>query len=61
MRIKPFLSIERSIGDYRKLEDSEKSRAACVAFLQKRLIFFYPDDPHLVQQLSALANELGGR
>jgi hypothetical protein len=30
-----------------------------VAFLQKRLIYFYPDSPHIVQQISALAEELG--
>ena len=55
-----FLSIVRSVAHYRKLEDSERSRAACVAFLQKRLIYFYPDNPDLVQQISALAEELGG-
>ena len=55
-----FLSVVRSVAHYRKLEDSERSRAACVAFLQKRLIYFYPDNPDLVQQISALAEELGG-
>jgi glycosyltransferase involved in cell wall biosynthesis len=55
-----FLSMVRSIEHYRKVEDSERSRAACVAFLQKRLIYFYPDNPHIVQQISALAEELGG-
>lgn len=50
----------RCIEHYRKLEDSEKSRAACVAFLQNRLIYFYPDRPQLVQQICALAEALGG-
>ena len=55
-----FLSIVRCIAHYRKLEDSEKSRAACVAFLQNRLIYFYPDSPYIVQLMSDLAEELGG-
>ena len=54
-----FQTVVRCIEHYRKLEDSERSRAACVAFLQKRLIYFYPDSPHIVQQISALAEELG--
>ena len=55
-----FKTILRCIEHYRKLEDSERSRAACVAFLQNRLIYFYPDSPHIVKQMSALAEELGG-
>ena len=55
-----FEATVRCIEHYRKLEDSERSRAACVAFLQNRLIFFYPDSPHIVKQISALAKELGG-
>lgn len=55
-----FLSITRCVEHYLELEDSEKSRAACVAFLQNRLIYFYPDNPHIVRQISALAEELGG-
>jgi hypothetical protein len=31
-----------------------------VALLQNRLIFFFPDSPHTVKQISALAEELGG-
>ena len=55
-----FLSSIRCVAHYRKLEDSERSRAACVAFLQNRLIYFYPDNPHLVQQIITLAEHLGG-
>src|SRR5258708_37243640 len=53
-------STVRCIEHYRKLEDSEKSRAACLAFLQSRLIFFYPDSPHIEKQMCALAKELDG-
>jgi glycosyltransferase involved in cell wall biosynthesis len=55
-----FLSTVRCIAHYRKLEDGERAHAACVAFLQNRLIYFYPDHPQIVQQISALAEELGG-
>jgi GT2 family glycosyltransferase len=55
-----FQAIVQCIECYRKLEDSERSRAACVKFLQHRLIYFYPESPHLVRQISALAEELGG-
>jgi hypothetical protein len=55
-----FQSTVRCIEHYRNLEDSEKSRAACVALLQKRLIYFYPDDQDIVGQMGALAEELGG-
>jgi glycosyltransferase involved in cell wall biosynthesis len=55
-----FESTVRSIAHYRKLEDTERSRAACVAFLQNRLIYFYPESPDIVTQMSALAEELGG-
>ena len=53
-------TIVRCIEHYRKLEDNERTRAACVAFLQNRLIYFYPDSPHIVQEISLLAEELGG-
>jgi len=55
-----FESTVRCVEHYRKLENTERSRAACVAFLQNRLIYFYPDSPHIVKQMSALAGELGG-
>jgi hypothetical protein len=55
-----FQSTARCIEHYRKLEDSERSRAACIAFLQHRLMYFYPDSPHLVEKISALAEQLGG-
>jgi glycosyltransferase involved in cell wall biosynthesis len=55
-----FQTTVRSIEHYRKLEDSESTRAACVKFLQNRLIYFYPESPRIVKQISALAEELGG-
>src|SRR5262249_29958655 len=42
-----FQTTVRCIEHYRALEDNETSRAACVALLQKRLIFFYPERPEI--------------
>ena len=55
-----FQTTIRCVEHYRKFEDSRRSRAACVAFLQNRLIYFYPDSPQIVKHMSALAEELGG-
>ena len=33
----------RCIQHFRSLEDSERSRSACVTFLRNRLIYFYPE------------------
>ncbi len=55
-----FQSMRRCIGHFRKLEDSEPSRAACVKFLQDRLVYFYPENQEIVSQIHALARELGG-
>jgi glycosyltransferase involved in cell wall biosynthesis len=50
----------RCIQHFRSLEDSERSRSACVTFLRNRLIYFYPEHPELVQRMYAVAEELGG-
>ena len=55
-----FQAAVRCIECYRKLEDSDRSRAACVKFLQHRLIYFYPESPYFTQEMSALAEKLGG-
>ncbi|MGA3179077.1 MAG: glycosyltransferase family A protein [Verrucomicrobiota bacterium] len=53
-------SIVRCIEHFRSMEDSERSRTACVSFLRHRLIYFYPDHPELLERIYKLANELGG-
>jgi hypothetical protein len=55
-----FQYITRCIEHFRGLEDSARSRAACIAFLQNRLIYFYLDSPEIVEEMNALAEELGG-
>jgi glycosyltransferase involved in cell wall biosynthesis len=45
----------------RSLEDSPRTREACVAYLQNWLVFFFPDRTDLVKQSKELAATLGGR
>jgi hypothetical protein len=49
------------IGYLLSLEDSERSRAASVTYLQNWLIYFYPERMDLVQQLEHMAKDLGGQ
>jgi GT2 family glycosyltransferase len=53
-------SMQMHIGYLRSLEDSERTRAASVRYLQTWLPYFYPERPDLVEKVQALANELGG-
>ncbi len=55
-----FQAIVNQIGCLRRLEDSERSRAAALAMLQRCFIHFYPEQPELVGQARRLAEELGG-
>jgi glycosyltransferase involved in cell wall biosynthesis len=54
-------SMKLHIGYIRSLEDSERVRAACIAYMQIWLAHFYPERPDIVQELEALAASLGGR
>ena len=56
-----WLSMQLHIGYLRSLEDSERVRAACVRYLQRSLIYFYPEEAEVVKQVEKLAGELGGR
>jgi glycosyltransferase involved in cell wall biosynthesis len=55
-----FESMRRCIEHFRSLENSDRSRTACVKFLQDRLIYFYPNSPDIVDRMNDLAGELGG-
>jgi glycosyltransferase involved in cell wall biosynthesis len=55
-----YLSLCLCIGYLRRLEDSDRTRAACVSFLQGRLNYFYPEREDLLRQIYALARDLGG-
>jgi glycosyltransferase involved in cell wall biosynthesis len=56
-----FLSMQLHISYLRSLEESERSRAACVNYLQKYMFDFHPERPDIVQQMQQLAATLGGR
>jgi len=55
-----LLGMELQIGYLRSLDDSKRSRAACVNYLQTWLPTFYPERPDLVQKAQQLATSLGG-
>jgi glycosyltransferase involved in cell wall biosynthesis len=49
------------IGYLRSLEDSERVRAACVKYLQRCVVDFYPLRLDIVEQMHQTAVELGGQ
>jgi len=56
-----FLSMQLHVRHIRSLEESERVRAACLSYLQRRFFRFYPEQISLVEQLEQLAATLGGR
>lgn len=55
-----FLATQLTINHLRSLEDNGMTRAACLKFLQSRLVSFYPDKYELVKEANKIAQELGG-
>jgi glycosyltransferase involved in cell wall biosynthesis len=56
-----LLSMRLHINCLRCMEESDRVRAACVAYLQYMSIDFYPERPDLFEELKKLATELGGK
>ena len=56
-----LLSMQLQVKYIQSLEESDRVRAACLAFLQNDLIDFYPERPDIVEELGKLARRLGGR
>ena len=56
-----LLSMRLHVKYLLSLEDSDRVRAACMAYLQNWLIVFYPERPDIVRELEKLASSLGGR
>lgn len=54
-------SMQLHISYLRSLEDSPRTRAACLAYLQRNLLNFYPDKSEIVEQAKRIANDLGGQ
>lgn len=55
-----FASMRLHIGYLLSLEDSERSRATCVRYLQTWLMHFYPESRGIVTEAERLAVDLGG-
>ena len=53
------LSMKLHVKYIRSLEDSDRVRTACTAYIQNWLLNFYPERPDLVAELEALAATLG--
>jgi glycosyltransferase involved in cell wall biosynthesis len=54
-------SMELHIKYLRSLEDSARTRAACVKYLQNWLVYFHPERPDLVSLANQMAVTLGGK
>ena len=54
------LSLSLCINYLRSLEESERSRIACIEYLQTWYNYFYPEKSALRREIEALAYELGG-
>lgn len=55
-----WLSMQLHVQYMRQLEDSPRSRAACVTYLGNWLNYFYPARPDIILQIQQLAQSLGG-
>jgi glycosyltransferase involved in cell wall biosynthesis len=55
------ISIKLHIQYLRSLEESERVRKACLAYMRSWWVNFYPERLDLMAELQALAAELGGR
>jgi glycosyltransferase involved in cell wall biosynthesis len=44
----------------RSLEDSDRTRKACLRYLQSWVLFFYPEKYEILEKATALARDLGG-
>ncbi|PYJ79243.1 MAG: glycosyl transferase family 2 [Verrucomicrobia bacterium] len=56
-----FLSLSLQTDHLRSLEDSDRTRAACLRLLQSQFIWFYPERESIVKQARQAASDLGGQ
>jgi glycosyltransferase involved in cell wall biosynthesis len=56
-----YLSMTLNVDYIRSVEDSTRSRAACIKYLQGWSATFYPERLDLVERLKPLVESLGGR
>lgn len=55
-----LISMKLHIQCLRSLEESERVRKACLAYLQTKCIYFYPERPDIMADLRSLATQLQG-
>ncbi len=55
-----WLSMQLHVAYLRSLDDSRQSREACLTYLQRNLIHFFPERTDILQQAEQLAETLGG-
>ena len=55
-----FLAMKLQIQYLRSLKDSPRVRSACLKFLQRYMIYFYPQRPDIVEHMEGIAIDLGG-
>jgi glycosyltransferase involved in cell wall biosynthesis len=55
-----WLAITLSFHHLRAIEDSNRTRAACLQYLQSSMWHFYQEDQSFLERFYSLANELGG-
>jgi glycosyltransferase involved in cell wall biosynthesis len=56
-----WVSMKLHMDYLRSLEDTPRTRAACVTYMQNWLNFFYPERPDLIKEMQSVANSLGGK
>lgn len=56
-----WLSMKLHMGYMRSLEDCPRVRQACLRYIQRNLINFYPERSDILAEAEQLAAELGGR
>lgn len=56
-----WLSMQLHIQYLRSLERSDRTRDACVRYLQTCLLYFYPEKAHILGHAKQIASDLGGR
>ena len=56
-----LLTMKLHIQYLRSLEDSDRVRKACLAYIQRAYKHFYPERPDLVREAQQLASTMGGR
>jgi glycosyltransferase involved in cell wall biosynthesis len=56
-----WLSMQLHIGYLRSVEDTPRTREACLTYLQRNLINFYPERADIVRQAEEAAASLGGK